>query len=474
MRANEGSHPPHGLIKALAGMPRCRATLLLLACLVPLHAAAATITINNLNAGSGTGFDDPTPVSAVTGNPATTLGGQRLAAFQAAADDWGATLVSSVTIVIDATMVSLECTQISGVLGSAGPTGGIFRDFPEAPVPGTWFVQALHNALSGSDGSPDVADVFAQFNVDVGEEGCLDVTSWSYVIGAPTPPGTIAFTATVLHEIAHGLGFVTFVNTQTGALALGFSDAYARWLLDETPIPTAWPSLNNAGRKDSATDTGNLTWNGGEVGNVAAFLTAGRHTTSGRVRMYAPGTLSPGSSVSHFDTVLSPNEVMEPSHVSNSQRRLTNHLMLDLGWRAMLQLAVANTDGRSSIAAGSPTTYLMTITNNGPADVSVAGATVSDPLPTALSGATWTCASAGGASCAAANGAGNINTTVTVPRNGVITFTLNATVSAGFSGILSNTLSVGLPANFLNTVASMATDHTAVGPVDLIFEDGFE
>jgi len=439
----------------------------------PLH--AATIVVNNLDAGSGTGFDDPTPVAPVTGNPATTLGAQRLAAFQAAADDWGATLVSSVTIVIDAEMSALSCTQNSAILGYAGPTGFIFRDFPGAPVPGTWFPQALHNAIRGFDGDPGRADVGAEFNQNIGQPGCLQALGWSYVIGAPAPAGTLPFTDTVLHEIAHGVGFLSFVDLQSGQLLGGFSDQYTRYLLDETPSPTLWTVLSNAGRANSATDTGNLTWTGPNVANVAALLTSGHHGVSARVRMYAPSSLQPGSSVSHWDTVLSPNEIMEPSLQSNNRRRLTNHLMLDIGWRGQVSLAVTKTDGQPSTTAGSPINYTITITNDGPADVSVVGATVADNMPAALNGVSWTCGGSGGASCSVANGVGSINTTVTVPRDGVITFQAAATVDGGFSGNLSNTVTVTLPATLQNTLSSSATDNTnVIDDGNMFLSDGFE
>ena len=69
----------------------------LLAALAVSPAGAATIIVNNINA-PGEGFNDPTVVAPVPGNPETTLGAQRLAAFQAAADEWAAKLVSPVTI----------------------------------------------------------------------------------------------------------------------------------------------------------------------------------------------------------------------------------------------------------------------------------------------------------------------------------------------------------------------------------------
>ena len=427
-------------------------------CWVP-RVDAATIVVNNTN-GAGQGFNSTTPVDPVTGNPATTLGAQRLAAFQAAADAWGAMLVSSVTIRVNAQMTSLTCTAMSATLGSAGASNA-YRDFPGAPIASTWYASALADALAGQDLSPGNPDISANFNQNIGTPGCLQNSPWSYVIGAPVPAGSISFFNTVIHEIGHGLGFFTLVNKSSGAPMSGFFDIYARFLLDETPTPTLWTALNNAGRAASATDNGNLTWAGAEVLNVAGLLSTGRHA-SGRVRMYAPTTLASGSSVSHFDSVLTPNEIMEHTLQSVNQKLLTNHLMLDIGWQEMLALAVTMTDGQSSVPAGSATSYTATITNNGPGHITVVDAGVIDNLPAALTGATWTCGGTGGATCETANGADSISTTVSIPLNGVITFTIAATIDANFTGTLSNTMAVTMPGNIQNTMASSAVDQTNV------------
>ena len=57
-------------------------------------AEAANIIIVNNNA-AGVGFNDPTPVAPVGGNPGTTLGAQRLNVFNYAASIWGGVLPSA-------------------------------------------------------------------------------------------------------------------------------------------------------------------------------------------------------------------------------------------------------------------------------------------------------------------------------------------------------------------------------------------
>src|ERR1051325_6997239 len=114
------------------------ASLTLCAALTSSAFAKATINIRNPDA-AGVGFNDATPAAPVGGNPGTTLGQQRLNAFQVAADIWGNTIDSSVPIRIDASFAALPCTATSATLGSAGPTR-IFSDFDNAPKTNTWYV----------------------------------------------------------------------------------------------------------------------------------------------------------------------------------------------------------------------------------------------------------------------------------------------------------------------------------------------
>ena len=80
---------------------------------------AATIVIQNGDP-PDVGFNDPTPVAPIGGNPGTTLGQQRLNAFQFAAGIRGATLNSNTTIIVRAAWQPLSCTANSAVLGTAG------------------------------------------------------------------------------------------------------------------------------------------------------------------------------------------------------------------------------------------------------------------------------------------------------------------------------------------------------------------
>ena len=61
-----------------------------------------------------------------------------------------------------------------------------------------------------------------------------------------------------------------------------------------------------------------LHWVGANVVAAGAILTAGRDVISGHVKMYARNPLQQGSSVVHFDTSLTPDQIMEPFIVTST------------------------------------------------------------------------------------------------------------------------------------------------------------
>lgn len=285
----------------------------------------------------------PDPVSANGGNPGTTLGEQRVWAFEQAARYWAQRLDSSVPIQIRAEMNPKSCDSFSAVLGSAG-TYSVFRDWAAGagsppPEANTWYSSALADSIAGRDldaeSGTDDADIVSSFNSDIDDnDSCLSGTDWYYGLGA-APSGTISFFRTVLHEIAHGLGFQTFVDLSTGAKLGGYDDAYLHHLEDDSRS-LGWSTMDDSGRATSATDEDDLHWVGASVTAVTGDLAAG--VTGGEARMYSPSSLEPGSSVSHWDTDYLDNagydELMEPVATGNEVVRVTDELFEDIGWNA--------------------------------------------------------------------------------------------------------------------------------------------
>jgi hypothetical protein len=209
----------------------------------------------------------------VGGNPGTTLGQQRLNAFQAAANKWGATLTSGVTIVIRAQWTALTCTATSAVLGSAG-AAEVFRDWFGAPVTGHWYGKALANKLFGAELDAAMPDINANFNVNLGQPGCL--TGVFFYLGLDNNHGANIDLVTVLeHEFAHGLGFQTFTSGSTGNQLVGFPAIWDDFLFDTTTGKT-WTQMSAPERQASALNTRRLVWNGANVTSaVPAVLQAG-------------------------------------------------------------------------------------------------------------------------------------------------------------------------------------------------------
>jgi hypothetical protein len=227
---------------------------------VPMESAraAATIIVNNVDA-PGVGFNDPTPAAPIAGNAGTTLGQQRLIAFSYAASIWGANVTSSVPIVIEASWVPLSCTAVAATLGSASATE-VFSDFNGAPRPSTWYPFALANKLSGVNLDPGVPQIRARFNINLGGANCLAGSGWYY--GLDGDEGTnVDFVATLMHELAHGLGFQTYTSASTGAFLFDVPSIWDHYLVDAS-TGKRWTEATAAERVASAISVDKLVWSG--------------------------------------------------------------------------------------------------------------------------------------------------------------------------------------------------------------------
>lgn len=260
----------------------------------------AGFVINNNNA-AGEGFNDPTArTSDIDGQP-TTLGQDRLDCLAAAAQIWANLIASDVTIVIDAEFNDLGGNEFGAPLGFAGPITSV-RDFSGTPVGNMWFSIAQGNQLAGSDLNSGNTEIFSGFNSAVDGPVVLGSTTWYYGIDGNVPFNKIDFLSTALHEIGHGLGFLTFMNVQNGQLQDGRMDIYTNQLRRAGITNLNYSAMNDAQRQ-AANISGEVVWKGSAV--VAE--------QGGNEPMYTPNPLQQGSSVSHWDTTASPNLLMEPS-----------------------------------------------------------------------------------------------------------------------------------------------------------------
>src|SRR5262249_8967674 len=123
------------------------------------------------------------------------------------------------------------------------------------------------------------------------------------------------------------------------------------------------------------------------------------------------------------------------------------------------ELSIAKTDGTIGVTPGTNTTYSITVTNNGPSNVT--GAVVTDVLP-----AGTTCVSAtNGATYDAGTNTVSF-TTGTLAPTGTTSFQLTLAIGAGLTGNLSNTATIAPPNAVTDPDGSnnSATDTDTLGP----------
>lgn len=306
--------------------------------------------------------------SKASGNNGTTVGAQRKLSFIKAAELIASQVISSETIIIDAQFSALSCSAGGGTLGSAGATNNLSSGDPaDGFVLNTYYPIALFNALSGSDVDAGLADISSDFNTNVGTASCVNASNgWYYGFDDPPaevytadngdPLGIISggsplvtsyhgFTAVLLHEITHGLGFSSGASASSGVKGFGTGkdDIFSNFLYDNATSRT-WndASETNANRAAASISNNGLLWAGTNVNTQAiGILTAGfqdndassSFTAGDRVQIYAPNPVEGGSSISHFDTAASPDEIMEPQYTSGAlSLGLALYLLQDIGW----------------------------------------------------------------------------------------------------------------------------------------------
>ena len=315
--------------------------------------SASNIQLNFIS-----GFDSTENATPQGGNNGTSIGEQRRLAFIKAAEMLAAQIASSQTIVVDASFSGLTCNADSAVLGSAGAMGSIAYDatdtIPTGALIDTFYPIALFNALENNDAAPSSADIQAEFNANLGGEFCLRGGAWYYGFDNNSNDLT-GFLTVLLHEITHGLGFTSLVDPSTGEKAQAINsdgsiteinDIYSNFLYIKSEGKT-WQQLtssasDNLKRKNSAISGNDLFWSGSKANALAVGqLTAGyadndnnaSFSTGDHIQIYAPSPIEQGSSVSHFDVSVSPDELMEPKFTGYScDAGLALGVLEDIGW----------------------------------------------------------------------------------------------------------------------------------------------
>jgi hypothetical protein len=342
----------------------------------------APLATDAVYAGHGLPVDKAATVAAAaaaaskaSGNNGTTVGAQRKLSFIKAAEIIADQIVSVEPIIVDAQFTTLACAAGSATLGSASASSFMYSaSAPAGAENNTWYPVALYNAISGVDNYPSGgaitnyannagainadSDLFTRYNSLTGTSNCLEISNgWYY--GFDTPPTEIyhpsltsngspvvvtyiGFSTVLLHEMLHGLGFSSLTSS-AGVKFSSKDDVYSNFLFSAADS-ASWQgnTLSNSQRANSVTSNTGLLWSGTNVNTQAVGqLTSGFQNNDGdaaftsgdRVQMYAPNPVEGGSSVSHFNTAVSPNEIMEPQYTAGSlDIGLALYLLKDIGW----------------------------------------------------------------------------------------------------------------------------------------------
>ena len=255
-------------------------------------------------------------------------------AFQYAVDIWNSLIRSPVPIWIDATFTDFGGYEDGGIiLGGAQPAA-----WKSPGALDLWFVDALADQRAGRDLADGKPDIITRFNSHA------DV-NWYFGTDGNTPAGKMDFVSTVIHEIAHGLGFFSAAreeNVSTWTFSASGKRGKLKSGKPELPHIYDFFVVNGSGVAitefhDPSTHlleqftSNNLFWSG--VKGVAA-------NGGGRPQLHAPSTWDTGSGYAHLDETIFPagdvNSLMTPyldkQEAIHHPGPIALGMLEDMGW----------------------------------------------------------------------------------------------------------------------------------------------
>jgi hypothetical protein len=258
------------------------------------------------------------------------------ASFQYAAGIWANAVVSSVPIKV---LVHFQ-PLLSGMLGITFPNGR--RNFTGAPIADTWYSTSLANSIVGIELNPGEVDIEMYLNSN---------TSWYYDSTGTVPSGQYDFATVAIHELCHGLGFLSLAKKS------GTSGSFGMLLAsDFAPLTTSypWPDLdtmpsifdrflvNNLNEQLDTFPNPSTVLGSKFTSNAVYFIGSNAMSANSGIkpRINAVSTFTLGSSITHLNESTypagNPNELMTPNgtpaYKLHNPGPICIGILKDIGW----------------------------------------------------------------------------------------------------------------------------------------------
>ncbi|MFN2283951.1 MAG: hypothetical protein ACK2UQ_05985 [Anaerolineae bacterium] len=281
------------------------------------------------------------------------LGDERTA-YLYAVSIWAAALDSTVPISITADWQDLGYSPTGYALGYGGACNYVGLTINTWTA---WFPRALADKLLGFDVNPGSCDAQNTFNSNTN-------IPWYFGTDGNPGPDEIDFVSVVVHELAHGFGFIGSMRVDDGNADNGVecngTAGVACWGYNSGG--TTYPVVYDCFAGDGTTKNDDLLIDTNVYANPSASLgnaltsesvyfggwdvtrDSGNHYPNLNVELYAPTTWEQGSSYAHWDEdefpAGDPNSLMTPvlgtQEANHNPGSLTLALFDDIGWDGTL------------------------------------------------------------------------------------------------------------------------------------------
>jgi uncharacterized repeat protein (TIGR01451 family) len=326
------------------------------------------------------------------------------------------------TGVTSATWTATDSSGGGTVSGPASGTGALATmvDLPlNATVTFAFTVQIDPSATSTLDNTAGVTAPTGVTDTNPTNNSASDSDSL-------TPQADLAITKTdgTLSAVPGTSTTYTIVVSNTGP-----STAVDQAVTDNFPAAitaVSWTAVASPGSSVAAASG---------TGNIATTVTL---LLGGTVTFTAVAQISASATGSLTNTA---NVAMPAGDNTPADNRATDTDSLS----PLTGVSITKDDGRTTAVPGTSTTYTIVVSNAGPSDVT--GASLSDSLPTGVTGSTWTFVgeTGGGTVTGPPSGTGALATTVDLPAGAGLTFSFTASIEPTATGTLVNTATLTPP-----------------------------